>query len=160
MIRNTHSFSPIVTNERYNTALEYVAAETLLLARKVLDREVSIDTICFFSHTPEEYAFLEGEVRSRGEISRFSHDPTLYVDTDFMVVGQHIKIFGVRKPDPTRPWVGYGDYPLSDSDYDALCSTANPFVRRITSGIGQSLLQFEHPDFDVLGYAVRMRDHE
>ena len=154
-----HEFSPIITEDRLTLALDYVATSTLALARKILQQELTIDTICFFAQSTAEYTFLLEAVRKRGTESKFSHGPTTYVDTDIEVAGQHIAILGVRQPDPTRHWVGYGDYPLSDDDYGALRTGSNPFIREISSGRGQDLRQFEHPDSDVLGFAFRSADH-
>jgi hypothetical protein len=152
-----HEFSPIDTNEKFQSAIEYVAQNGLALARTVLGQTMTIDTICFFTHSPEEYAFLEQAVRARGSVSVLSHGPTLYVDSDFMVADQRIRIFGVRQPDPSRPEVGYTDYPVTD--YDAILALNSPYITEIVSGRGQELLQLGHPDFDVLGFVVRAEDH-
>ena len=152
-------FSPITTPERLATAIEHVASQSLSLGHTILGRQFAIDTICFFAHSAEEYDFLQAAVKSRGNPSPLSHGPTLYVETDFKVAGQRIQLFGVRRPDPTRPWIGYGDYPLNEAEYAAVRDAHNPFIREITSGAGKALLQFEHPDFDVLGFGVRKEDH-
>lgn len=152
-------FSPITTQENFRAALDYIAEQSVLLAKKVLGRDMAIDTICFFTHSPEEYAFVEKLVRSRGPESELSHGPTLYVDSDFMVNGNRIRIFGVRKPDETRPQVGYGDYPVKDY-VDLLQSQKNnPNVKEIISGRGKSLMELRHPDFDVLGFVVEESEH-
>lgn len=155
-----HEFSPIVNGQRLEKAIDYVAAQSLLLARAVLGRELTIDTICFFAQGNEEYDYLLGAVLQRGPLSKFSHEPTTYVDTDFVVADQHIKILGVRQPDTTRLWVGYGDYPVTSTEYEELRNGANPHIREINSGLGQALLQFEHPDFDVLGFAFMQDEHD
>jgi hypothetical protein len=151
-----HSFQPILTDERLEQAITFIADQSIALARLVLRRELSIDMICFFAQTPEEYAWLEQAVRARGPQSDLSHGPTLYVDSDFAVGGQQIRWFGVRQPDPTRPWVGYGDFPVALDDYAAMVAAAqaNPHAHEITSGLGKPLLELRHPDFDVLGFVV------
>ena len=154
-----HTFSPITNDQKLQEALEYIAEHSVLLAQKVLGRNLAIDTICFFSHSPEECAFLEKAVRPRGPESALSHGPTLYVDSDFMVKGQHISIFGVRRPDPTRPQVGYGDYPVADYVKLLEAQKDNPHVKEIISGRGKSLIELRHPEFDVLGFVVDQSDH-
>lgn len=160
MAGNTHPFSPIINAERLELALSYVAKRSVALAEVAIGRSLAIDTICFFTHSPEEYTFLANAVRNRGTESRLSHGATLYTDTNFMVGDQRIRIFGVRAPDPTRPFVGYGDYPVAD--YDAILQKhqSSPYVREITSGRGKSLIELKHPDFDVLGFVVDKEDHK
>jgi hypothetical protein len=159
MASNNHDFSPITNDSRLSEALEYIAKNSLDLARTVLQRELSIDTICFFTHSPEEYAYLLSAVQVHGQESRFSHGPTTYVDTDLKVADQQIKILGVRQPDPSRPWVGYGDYPITDEEYVSIKSSNSQYVQEISSGRGQPLLELKHPDFDVVGYLVQQEDH-
>lgn len=154
-----HPFSPITNQAQLQAAMEYIAFQSVKLAKQVLGRAFSLDTICFFTHSPEEYEFVERAVKQRGPVSKFSHGPTLYVDSDFTVAGQHIRIFGVRQPDPARPQLGYGDYPVAN--YIELLKTErdNPYAKEIISGRGQSLLELRHPDFDVLGYVVDQAAH-
>jgi hypothetical protein len=159
MTKINHDFCPIITEDRLAVAIEYVATSSLALVQTILQRELTIDTICFFAHTSEEYDYLLSAVRNRGAESKFSHGSTTYVKSDFIVAGQHIRIFGVRQPDQTRPWVGYGDYPITGAEYSTYKAKSNPYIHEITSGRGQYLLQFEHPDFDVLGFAFREEEH-
>jgi hypothetical protein len=154
------TFSPITNDERFQAAMEYIVAESVKLAKQVLGRDLPLDTICFFTHSPEEYEFVEQAVKQRGPVSKFSHGPTLYVDSDFTVAGHHIRIFGVRQPDPTRPQLGYGDYPVNDYIHLLQTERDNPYVKEIISGRGQSLVELRHPDFDVLGFIVDEQEHK
>jgi hypothetical protein len=159
-LSEVHPFSPIVSEARLQEAIAYVTAQSLALARMVLGHELPVDTVCLFTHSAEEYAFVEAAVHARGPESKLSHGPTTYVDTDFMVGEQRIRIFGVRQPDSTRPQVGYGDYPVPH--YAALREKErdNQFVQEIISGRGKPLLMLRHPEFDVLGFAVDAEEHQ
>ena len=152
-------FQPIINEEDLEEAIHYVAEKSLELARLVVGSELSTDTICFFAHNEAEHEFLRKAVMARGPVSKFSHGPTLYVDTDFTVHDQNIRIFGVREPDPTRTQVGYGDYPVKDYERLQKMAIINPHMEEITSGRGKSLIELRHPDFDVLGYLVDVKDH-
>ncbi len=148
-------FRPITNNTQLELAIEYVAEKSLALARLVLGRDMDLDTICFFTQTPQEYDFLRQAVLARGNESKLSHGPTLYVDSNFDVFGHTIRIFGVRQPDPeNRPEVGYGDYPVADFSKLAKANTGNPHVKPIVSGLGKPLLELCHENYDVLGYVV------
>ena len=155
------SFSPITSEAKLKAAIEYLANAAAKLPGLVLGRDLSLDTLCFFAQTPEEYAFLEQAVRRRGPVSRFTHGATLYVDCDFTVGdnNSHITIFGVRQPDPTRQWLGYGDYPVDDYPELLKMIEGNSNAKEITSGRGQSLIELRHPDINALGYVFNRQDH-
>lgn len=143
----------------FEAGLAYLATRSSELAETVLGHTLDVDTLCFFTHSPEEYAFVEKMVLARGPKSKFSHGATTYVTVDLIVAGQHIRILGVRQPDPTRPQRGYGDYPVADYAEILKTEASNPHIKEITSGRGKSLIELRHPDFDVLGFIVDQRDH-
>ncbi|HKU18649.1 MAG TPA: hypothetical protein VJP80_05230 [Candidatus Saccharimonadales bacterium] len=152
-------FPLVMDNTVLQAAVEHIAHRSVALAQTVLGRTLDLDTICLFAHSAEEYAFVEQAVRARGPVSKFSHGPTLYVDVDLMMADWHIRMFGVRAPDPNRPWRGYGDFPVDDYAALVQSTVTNPYIREITSGRGQPLLELKHPDFDVLGFVVQAKDH-
>lgn len=159
MASSPHEFSPVNSAERFLAGLEYLADKSVDLAEAVLGERLPIDTICFFTHSDEEYGFVEREVMTRGLVSKLSHGPTIYVETDFEVNGHRIRILGVRRPDETRPQLGYGDYPVEDYAGLLAAQKNNPHVKEIISGRGKSLIELRHPDFDVLGFVVDKKDH-
>ena len=151
-------FSPILDQQRFETALDYLAVQTVVLAQRVLGRELPIDTLTLFAHSGEEYAFLDKLLRRYGPESSVTHGVTLYIDSDFDIRGYHIQFLGVRQPDPTRSEVGYADYPVDD--YPAILTANYPGVHEIISGRAQHLLEVTHPDFDVRGYIVDKAGHD
>ncbi len=162
----SYPFRPITNEGCLAQAAIFIATKAVALGRTVLGRDLELDTICFFAHTPGELNFLRKAVLARGPQSRFTHGATLYADTDFTLLDWRIKIFGVRDvvmPDPLRSQVGYGDYPVTD--YDALLEEirthpyVQPYARPITTGLNQSLIELRHPDFDVLGFIARKEEH-
>lgn len=154
-----YRFSPITTQHQFEQALAYVATTAGKLTEQIIGQKLPLDTLTLFAHYDEEYTFLERIIRQYGSQSRFTHGSTLYVDSDFEVAANHIKILGVRRLDPYRMHVGYGDYPVDDYQAIRRQQQANPWLREITSGGGGSLLELWHPDFDILGYIVAKEDH-
>lgn len=159
MAHPEHDFTPITNQTRFEAALVYIAENSVRLSGTVLGKELGIDTVCFFTHSPDEYAFVRQAVLARGPVSGLSHGHTTYVDSDFTVLKQHILIFGVREPDETRPWIGYGDYPVTNYAELLVSHRDDPHVRQITSGRGRPLIELSHPDFDVLGFVVDQNEH-
>lgn len=143
----------------FEDALNYIAIESQKLAETVTGQKLPLDTITIFSKDDKEYEFLKPLVMQYGPKSSVSHGATLYVDSDFTVQGQRIKYLGLRKPDPSRPQRGYGDYPVLDYADWVKKLTQNPYAEAIKSGRGQPMIEFRHPNFDVLGYLVNKPDH-
>ena len=156
-VKSKHPFSPITDESRFDQALDYIAAHSSKLAEAVLGRTLVIDTLTVFAQSEEEYTFVATQIRNFGPVSPFTHGATLYISSDFSVQNFHIKILGVRRPDPTRPEVGYADYPVRD--YDAILRAGYPEICEIISGRKQRLLEIRRPDFDVLGYIVAEETH-
>ncbi len=155
----THDFSPIDSHDRFQAALTYLADRSTALSEAVLGQRLPIDTICLFTHSDEEYAFVERQVLTHGLVSNLSHGPTIYVDTDFEINGERIRLLGVRRPDETRPQVGYGDYPVEDYAGLLAAQKNSSRVKEIISGRGKSLIELRDPEFDVLGFVVDKKDH-
>lgn len=158
-MRAKHTFIPITNEARLKEATNYVVEQSVQLARVVLQRNLQVDTVCFFSHSRKEYDSLRRAVLARGPVSRFTHGATLYVDCDFEVASHRLRIFGVREPDADREEIGYGDYPVDDYPALVAASRDNPYAHEIVTGRGKSLLELRHPDFDVRGYVVARSDH-
>lgn len=138
--------------ERFQTALQYTAENALELGKKVVGRQMKIDTLCLFAHSPSEYEFIRSQVEKYGDRSPYSHGKTFYVASDFFVLEQYIRLLGVREPDEDRPEVGYADYPVHDLEAMAQGLEHNSYATPVTSGRGRPLIELRHPDFDVRGY--------
>ena len=152
-----YRFSPIADKRTFQLALDYIAVRAGRLSEQVLGEPRPIDTLTLFAHSEKEFEYLASLVREYGPDSKLSHGATLYVDSDFTVAGQRIKILGVRKPERTRVEVGYADYPVTD--YDAIKAAGHQGVMEISSGRGRRLLEVTLPDFDIRGYVVDEQDH-
>jgi len=79
----SYRFSPIQDEITFRAALEYIAVQADKMARIVLGRALSIDTLTIFAHDDGEYAFLDTVVRRYGPVSSFTHGVTLYIASDF-----------------------------------------------------------------------------
>jgi hypothetical protein len=159
MTHQKHDFQPILNEDQYNQAITYIAQQAIKLALKVLNKNLTIDTITVFSQTKTEYDFIAGHLRVIGSLSNFSHGETIYIETDKTIGNNKIMLLGVRQPDATKPEVGYADYPVSD--YKKIKKLHKGiYIKEILSGAGMHLLELAHPDFDVRGYVVAEKDHD
>jgi hypothetical protein len=153
----THDFSPIDSEAKYKAALEYLMNKGSELAKATLSELITSDTLTIFAQTEAEYAFLDELIRTYGTKSRFTHGVTLYIDVDMDVAGHHVILLGVREPDDSRGELGYADF--SVENYAQIRDSGNRYVHEITTARGQSLLELQHPDFDVRGYLVPLSEH-
>lgn len=142
----------ILSEADFQAGLTRIAQSSLELARTVLGRELRIDTVCFFTHSPEEYDFVRAKVAQAGPESKFSHGATLYVDVDLQLQRQNITLLGVRSPDDTRTEAGYADYPVNNYQEVLAELQGSAYAHEIVSGQGIPLIELRHPDFNVRGY--------
>jgi hypothetical protein len=136
----------------FEAELRYVADRSAELIRTVLQREVSIDTVCLFSQSWWECRRIKDWVDTMGPPSELSHGSTWYVEVEQDIGDQPVRRVGVRGPDKSRPERGYGDY--AAPDFKALVDRSSdlPGVAPITSASGKRLLEVTDPAFDVRGY--------
>src|SRR6266705_2527571 len=104
-----HPFSPVINEAYFQVCLAYIATRAAALSRAVVGRELPIDTLTIFAHGLSELQVVRDLVRTYGEESEMSHGPTLYIDSDLRMSGQHVRYLGVRDcmGDDTRPQVGH-----------------------------------------------------
>ena len=124
-----HDFSPVLDEDSYENATKYVALQARKLVKTVLDTDLKINTVTIFTHSANEYGFLENLLRQKGEVSNYSHGATLYVEVDIDLDGQKIMLLGVRQPDTSRPEVGYADYPVTNYDEIKKKNYSNPYTK-------------------------------
>ncbi len=63
-----HEFSPILDETKFRSTLEYLATQTIALAKVVLGRTLSIDTLAIFAQSTTEHSFLDKLVRRYGPV--------------------------------------------------------------------------------------------
>lgn len=151
-----YRFSPILNKKRFSETLEYIAREVIEMGDIVLKRKMPLDTLTIFAHFDNEHKFLAENLHEYGPESSYSHGLTSYVEPkNFKVLDQSIRYLGVRAPDPRRPQVGYGDFPVKDLQAARDLYFPSDFILEKESGLGQPMLEISHPDFDVLAYIVK-----
>jgi len=126
------------TPEGFQNELEYILKQGQPLARTILDKSLSVDTVTIFSRTNSEYAFATAQAKLHGPISKVSHGSTLYIEPrELYIGGQRIKYLGVRKPDETRQERGYVDYPVANISAYTRLAANNHYMSTVMSGRGQ-----------------------
>jgi hypothetical protein len=152
-----YRFSPIKTDKESTAALEYIQEKLRELSRIVMEEEMPINTLKIFAHYENEYNFLKKWVDSIGVNEDAASSTSYYVrpHKQMSINGDPIEYIGIRVPDPYRAQVGCGDYVVSN--FEELRSKylgKSPYVREVQHQRYQ-MLEFFHPDVDVLGYIVK-----
>ncbi|HMM62122.1 MAG TPA: hypothetical protein PKC86_01030 [Candidatus Saccharibacteria bacterium] len=152
-----YRFSPIKSVDECNEALEYLDTQLKKLTNEVIGESLPVNSLKIFAHYGDEHAFLLQWIDSIGK-NEESSSTSYYVQTQqpININGDLISTIGIRTPDPYRSHVGCGD--LSVEDYDNFKDeflNKSPFIREIQHP-SYEMLELFHPDFDVLGYVVKV----
>jgi hypothetical protein len=152
-----YRFSPIKTGTESTEVLEYIQEKLRELSRIVIEEELPINTLKIFAHYDNEYVFLKNWIDSKGQNEDGNSSTSYYVKphTPMLVNGDPIEYVGIRIPDPYRAQVGCGDYVVDNfEELRAKYLGKSPYVREVPHQRYQ-MLEFFHPDIDVLGYIVK-----
>lgn len=148
------SASMITTKELFEQTLYGLVADGKKLAMMVLGTPLSIDAVCIFAQSEDEYRYIQDLVVASGTLSVLSHGSTTYVDTDMQLNDTHIVLLGVRRPDPTRMQRGYVDYPVRNLAVWATRLKNDSRAKIMKSGLGRALVELTDDTIDCRGYLV------
>lgn len=148
-------FSPIENKEGLVEAVEYIATNTSELCKKIIGRSLPIHSLTVFSHSENEFEFLKGLLGTMGTPYNENNGPrvTLYEPT---IVGENIIThLRIRKPDSERPQVGCNDFDVENYEvFRAEYLAKHPENLILIKRPDYEMIEFRHPDFDVLAYVV------
>jgi len=151
---NVYRFSPIQNEEQLQKAVEYVVERTSALAEKVVGKSFPIRSLTIFSHDGGEFVKL-AEILSRwGKPYNENNGPRVVLYEPIEVGINRIIHLRIRKPALERPQVGCGDF---DTDYESFKTkylAIHPQNLRLIQRPEYEMIEFFHPEFDVLAYVV------
>jgi hypothetical protein len=152
---NLYRFSPIQNKEKLLEAVTYVAMQTSSLCQKVIDQVFPIFSLTIFAHYPDEYEMLTKLLHEMGEPFNENNGPRVLL-REPIKVGEHtITHLRIRHPDPYRMQVGCNDFNVPDyTDFKEKYLISHPDHLRLIERKEYEMIEFFHPDFDVLAYVV------
>ncbi len=148
-----YRFSPINNEKSLWEAIDYIAKESLRLSKKIINITFPISYITVFSHYEEEYLgllkiwnnlWISSETNNWVKISLFK---------EIDLYNSIIKNIRIRKPDPYRTQVWCNDFKIADYYNFKNNYLGNKNLRLIIRD-NYEMIEFFHPDFDVLSYVV------
>lgn len=135
-------------------AVQYVAAETSRLAKKIVGKVFPIKSLTIFSHSQIEYELLTGILAEMGKPHNFNNGPRIELYKPIEVGENHITHLRIRKPDPERPQAGCNDL---ETDYEAFKKkhlSKHPNNLRLIKRSEYEMIELYDQNFDVLAYVV------
>lgn len=149
-----YRFSPIKDEKQLREAVVYIADKTSTLAKKIIGKPLPIKSLTIFAHYPDEFEKLSEIVKTIGNFLNENNGPRVVLHEPIKVGKNTITNLRIRKPDPYRMQAGCNDF---DTDYETfknenLSKHSNNL--RLIKREGYEMVEFFHPDFDVLAYVV------
>ena len=149
-----YRFSQIYTQEELLIAIKYVAAKATELCQKITSQTYPIDYITIFCHYPEEFNFLKQTALELGDLKSENHGPLVELGTPLELINGQLKSLRIREPDPYRMQVGCADFTVSDYQEFKNQFLGKSENLRLIERLDFEMLEFFHPDFDVLAYIL------
>lgn len=149
-----YRFSPIKDETQLREAVIYVADKTSELARKIIGKFLPISSLTIFAHYPDEFEKLSEIVKTIGNFFNENNGPRVALHEPIKAGEKTITHLRIRKPDPYRMQVGCNDF---ETDYETFKNEnllKHPNNLRLIKREDYEMVEFFHPDFDVLAYVV------
>lgn len=150
-----YRFSPIKDEKQLREAVIYIADKTSELAKEIIGKSLSISSLTIFAHYPDEFEKLSGVAKTIGNLFNEHNGPRVALHKPIKARENTISHLRIRKPDPYRMQVGCGDFDVPDYETfknENLLKYQNNL--RLIKREEYEMVEFFHPDFDVLAYVV------
>ena len=151
-----YRFSPIENAVTLENAIEYVAKNTVRLAKTITGEIFPLGNLTIFSHYDDEFKYLSDLILEIGTKVHDNNGPFSRLDKPLHFDGITVETVRIRTPDPYRLHVGCADLFFDDYiKYRSLFPTKFPKNIRCIDRPTFEMLEFFHSDFDVLAYMVQ-----
>lgn len=165
-----YRYSPINTKAKLLEAVEYIVKQTTLLLFNLEGQFFVTEYVTIFAHYQDEYEALLEICAQLGESEETNNGMKYILREPLKILAGRIEVNGniednydeikylrIRKPDPYRMQVGCCDLDLRagyyylENDVDVIPSDNKRKIVRPDL----EMLEFFHPDYDVLAYGVK-----
>lgn len=153
-----YRFSAIADQEELIRAMRYVAGATTDMVKEITGETLPIGPLTVFSHYPDEFERLCSVLLSMGSVTHQNNGPFVRLNQPIEVDSQIITNLRIRTPDPYRMQVGCNDFIVSDYvKYKERVVASFSENVRVFDRPDFEMVEFYHPDYDVLAYVVGER---
>lgn len=164
-----YRFSPIKNRAELDEAIRYVASTATKMMFKVAGNIVDIHSLTVFSHYEDEYRSLLAVMSGQSQLQEANNDVRFTLKTPMRIEAMRLEVNGqqhtniqaitevrIRKPDPYRMQVGCCDIDVSSGQFQFLEDSDGQHGdnSRLIERPDLRMIEYYHPDYDVLVYAV------
>lgn len=150
-----YRFSPITSIDNLRAAVCYTSEQTSEMCEKIIGKSLPIHSLTIFSHSKEEFDFLKEILSDIGTPYNENNGPRITLHEPITAGKNIITHLRIRKPDPERPQVGCNDFDVDDYEtFKAEYLAKHPENLILIQRPEYEMIEFRHPDFDVLAYIV------
>lgn len=150
-----YRFSPIKDEKQLRKVVIYVAQKTSEMTSKIIGKTLPISSLTIFTHYTDEFEKLSEIAKTIGDFFNENNGPRVVLLEPIKVGENTITHLRIRKPDPYRMQVGCNDFNVLDYEiFKGENLSKYPNNLRLIKREGYEMIEFFHPDFDVLAYVV------
>lgn len=150
-----YRFSPITSKESLIEAIQYVAINTSELCKNITGNVYPISYLTIFTHYPEEFEKLKKILFELGEFDHENNGPFVKLYKTIKLPHNELKFLRLRQPDSYRMQVGCNDFKIENyEEFKKKFLNKNPQNLRLIERPEYEMIEFFHPDFDVLAYVL------
>lgn len=154
-MNNIYRFSPINTKDELREAIFYVTQKTTELCKKVTGNEYPISSLTIFTHYPDEYEKLKSIIFELGILDHENNGPFIKLHQPITLSKSKLELLRIRQPDPYRLHVGCDDFKVENyENFKNQFLKKSPNNLRLIKRPGYEMIEFFHPDYDVLAYVL------
>ena len=154
-----YRFSPIQNKADLIQAVVYVAEHSSQMCERIIGKTLPIHTLTVFAHTDMEFEQLKSVLAIMGTPYNENNGPRATLHEPITVGSDIVTHLRIRHPDLERPQVGCNDFDIENYEiFKSEYLTKHPENLILIKRPEYEMIEFCHPDFDVLAYIVSKKD--
>lgn len=137
--------------ELIETAKEIVNQANMLRLKYAPDFSGHVSYCCYFSQNEDEFFKIKSLAEQVGTLAKSTNTGPVFVVPDITTDAGILRVFKVRKPDPTRPEKGDADFGLDDYvsfKFECLDKPGFKLIERADF----EMIELVDPEFEVRAY--------
>ena len=151
-----YRFSPIESEDTLRQTIAYIVERSSALIQVFSPGTMPIESVTVCAHYHDEYEYLAKLV---GQWGKSAENGYIELAEPFITNQISIPSLRIRQPDPYRSQVGSADFAIDFSNAAKLIAQ-HPKNIRLIQRPHFDLVEFHHPDYDVLAYVLGVHESE
>jgi hypothetical protein len=136
-------------------AIRYIVENSTRPSEEIVGKALLIHSVTIFSHSESEFETLKTILSTMGSPYNENNGPRVTLHEPIVVGKNVITHLRIRHPDLERPQVGCNDFDVEDYEaFKAEYLSKFPENLILIQRAEYEMIEFRHPDFDVLAYVV------